>query len=143
MTRVLMRCYSQFKDNNSESNSQLYCYKCYMYHCCYSQFKDNNSESNSQLTCVHTFFCFVVIVSSKIIILKAIHNSFVYSLIKSGVVIVSSKIIILKAIHNHKWRRDYIGSVVIVSSKIIILKAIHNFFLVHLFILVLLQLVQR
>ena len=52
------------------------------------------------MSCVEDWYEVVVIVSSKIIILKAIHNSFVYSLIKSGVVIVSSKIIILKAIHN-------------------------------------------
>ena len=45
---------------------------------------------------------------------------------RRNVVIVSSKIIILKAIHNDINGMAKTVTVVIVSSKIIILKAIHN-----------------
>ena len=94
---------------------------------CYSWFKDNNSESNSQHTIDEVLDVAVVIVGSKIIILKAIHNLAELQIWEECVVIVGSKIIILKAIHNNGKISLQAVKVVIVGSKIIILKAIHNY----------------
>ena len=72
---------------------------------------------------------YVVIGLSKIMIMKAIHNTLTLVITFVPVVIGLSKIMIMKAIHN-SLQPDYsyrvLHYVVIGLSKIMIMKAIHN-----------------
>ena len=68
----------------------------------------------------------VVISSSKVLKLKAIHNKELRLSIRHSVVISSSKVLKLKAIHNFETGGTMIAEVVISSSKVLKLKAIHN-----------------
>ena len=93
-------CYHSVKDNKSESKSQ----QSFARHAdsagCYHSVKDNKSESKSQPLPVNPATAIVVIILSKIINLKANHNSMKQTINFSAVVIILSKIINLKANHN-------------------------------------------
>ena len=94
---------------------------------CFRNVKDKNFESDSQQKSLTLKFSEVVSVTSKIRILKAIHNHRAGQRIRRSVVSVTSKIRILKAIHNRLVGLPDRLVVVSVTSKIRILKAIHNF----------------
>ena len=89
------------------------------------------------MACSVTPNALVVSVTSKIRILKAIHNLHRLVVLPRCVVSVTSKIRILKAIHNCQIPILKILRVVSVTSKIRILKAIHNYLHRRNFIIVL------
>ena len=101
-------CFRNVKDKNFESDSQQMAPSSASGACCFRNVKDKNFESDSQLWYQRSTFTSVVSVTSKIRILKAIHNCQIPILKILRVVSVTSKIRILKAIHNYLHRRNFI-----------------------------------
>ena len=96
----VMCCYHSVKDNKSESKSQPVPTSLSPHSCCYHSVKDNKSESKSQQERAENARPLVVIILSKIINLKANHNTPSACYLADDVVIILSKIINLKANHN-------------------------------------------
>ena len=93
-------CDWSVKDNDNESNSQHTSLTLLPGMGCDWSVKDNDNESNSQLLSNSFYAANVVIGLSKIMIMKAIHNSGSSLRHRPRVVIGLSKIMIMKAIHN-------------------------------------------
>ena len=75
LLRFSISCYQSFKDTEIESNSQLDIVGSMLGFSCYQSFKDTEIESNSQPISTLRAANSVVISHSKILKLKAIHNS--------------------------------------------------------------------